>query len=75
MSICEGYILDLQRQPHLYAGRRKELENYCSWVLDEYEDDLIAALKKESGDLEGILCQQLSAACKSGSLTDIKAEL
>ena len=51
------------------------MENYCSRVLDEYEDDLIAALKKESGDLEGILCQHLSGACKPESLTDVKAEL
>lgn len=57
------------------AGRRKELENYCSKVLDEFEDDLIAALKKESGDLEGILCQQLAGACKPGSLSDVKSEL
>ena len=57
------------------AGRRKELENYCSKVLDEFEDDLIAALKKESGDLEGILCQHLAGACKPGSLSDVKSEL
>ncbi len=44
-------------------------------MLDDYEDDLIAALKKESGDLEGILCQQLSGVCKPESLTSVKAEL
>ena len=60
---------------HLCAGRRKELENYCSQVLDKFEDDLIIALKQESGDLDGILCQQLAGACKSESSADTRSEL
>jgi hypothetical protein len=51
----------------LFTGRQKELENYCVRMLDEHEDDLTDALKKDAGDLEDILCRNLSQACQHGS--------
>ncbi|KAK9915351.1 hypothetical protein WJX75_007929 [Coccomyxa subellipsoidea] len=48
-------------------GRKKELENYCVRLLDEHEDDLADALKKDAGDLEGILCVRLAKACEANT--------
>lgn len=47
-----------------FAGRKKELENYCVRLLDEHEDELTGILKEDSGDLEGILCERLAKACE-----------
>ena len=36
-------------------------------LLDEHEDDLADALKKDAGDLEGILCVRLAKACEANT--------
>lgn len=40
-------------------------------LLNDHEDDLSYALKKEEGDLEDILCRTLRAACPKERDADI----